>query len=276
MEQAVPLTVCLGTCCLKGEESELQVMAGLSAGYRWIDTASHYENEECVARALERAGVARSDVKLVTKVWFDDMGDAAAAAIRGSLARLRTEYVDLLLVHFPGSNDAVQSPAANRQRREDTWRALEAAHSSGAARAIGVANYTRRHLKELLGYCRVPPAVNQLEYHPYFQQVDLVDYCVSKGVQPMAFSPLAHGELRLLENRVLRRIADAHGKTPAQVTLRWLLQLGIPPVVFSTSRERLQENAGVTDFTLTDAEMTQISFLDRSGGRVGFDPALIA
>jgi len=272
----VPLDVGLGTCCAKGEQSVQQVLAGLTAGYRLIDTASHYENEEAVATALEQAKIPRGDVKLVTKVWFDDMGDKAGAAIQESLARLRTDYVDVLLVHFPGSIDAVQSPATNRRRREQTWRALESAHKSGVAKTIGVANYTRRHLKELLGYCQVPPAINQLEIHPYFQQVDLVDYCLSKGVQPMAFSALAHGELRLLENTVLQDIATAHNVTAAQVVLCWHLQRGIPPVVFSASAARLKENLNVSGLTLSDSEMTKISFVDRGSGRVGFDPNLIA
>lgn len=275
----VPLDVGLGTCCLKGAESEQQVAAGLRAGYRLLDTASHYENEAEVAKGIKASGLARSDVMIVAKIWFDDMGEAAAGAIRDSLERLGTDHVDLLLMHFPGSIDAVQSPATNRQRRLQTWRAMEAALDSGAARAIGVANFCRRHLKELLGYCRVPPAVCQLEIHPYFQQLELVDYCLSKGVQPMAFSPLAHGELGLLENKVLCKIAAAHGKTPAQVTLRWLLQRGIPPVMFSSSPLRLKENRDCNSFSLTEEEMAQISFLDgrgSRGGRVGFDPNLIA
>lgn len=274
--QTVPLTVGLGTCCLEGEASVKQVAAGLAAGYRLIDTASHYGNEGAVARGIERAGLARSDVKIVTKVWFDDMGEAAAGAIRDSLARLETDYVDLLLIHFPGTNDMVQSPATNKRLREQTWRALEEAHGKGVARAIGVANFTRRHLKELLGYCRVAPSVNQLEVHPYFQQTELLEFCRGKGVQPMAFSPLAHGELKMLEDKVLRTIAEAHGRTTAQVTLRWLLQLGIPPVIFSASTQRLKENLGVTGFSLTDAEMNRISLLDRVNGRVGFDSNIIA
>eukprot|EP00931_Biecheleriopsis_adriatica_P043630 TRINITY_DN24938_c0_g1_i1.p2 TRINITY_DN24938_c0_g1~~TRINITY_DN24938_c0_g1_i1.p2 ORF type:complete len:173 (-),score=40.27 TRINITY_DN24938_c0_g1_i1:43-561(-) len=171
----------------------------------------------------------------------------------------------------------LQSPQENQQRRVQTWRAMEDAKAAGMARAIGVANFTRRHLKELLNNCREAPAVLQLEMHPYFQQPEMIELCRSKGLQPMAFSPLAHGELRLLENRVLVDIAKAQGKTPAQVVLRWLLQQDIPPVVFSASPERLRENYTAGSFELSGNEMERITLLDRGReARVGFDPNFIA
>jgi diketogulonate reductase-like aldo/keto reductase len=256
-----------------------QVADGLRIGYRMIDTASHYENEADVANALQRAKVSRSDVFLITKIWFDDMGDRAAAAIQESLARLSTDYVDLLLMHFPGANDAVQSPGANRKRREETWRAMEEAKARGQAKDIGVANFTRRHLKELFEYCRTPPAVLQTEIHPYFQQSKLVEFCRQSNLQIQSFSPLAHGELNLLEDKLLKSIAAKHGKTPAQVVLRWLQQLSITPIVFSRSRQRLEENWATVaaDFTLSAGEMDRISFLDRdTEARIGFNPNLIA
>lgn len=273
----VPSTVCLGTCCLEGEASTQQVLAGLKVGYRWIDTASHYGNETNVAEAIRKSGLMRSEVYIVTKVWFDDMGDATAGNIDESLKRLKTDYVDLLLVHFPGTTDVLQDPTSNKAVRQKTWAAFEAAKSAGKARQIGVANFCRRHLKELLGYCKIKPAVNQLEIHPYFQNSDLIDYCLQSGVQPMAFSPLAHGELKLLENRTLVDIARAHQCTPAQIALRWLLDQNITPVMFSTSPERLRENFGALDFALTADERQRILLLDKGrDARVGYDPNLIA
>ena len=266
----------LGTCCLKGQDCLQQVSEGLQVGYRVIDTASHYENEPEVAEAVRRAELERDKIYLITKIWFDDMGDRAPEAIQESLRRLNTDYVDLLLMHFPGANDVLQSPAANRERRERTWRAMEDAKSQGRARSIGVANFTRRHLKELFEYCREPPAVLQTEIHPYFQQSKLVDFSKQNGLQIQSFSPLAHGDLNLLEDKVLKSIASTHQKSSAQVVLRWLLQQNISPIVFSRSRQRLVENLD-TNFRLSDQDMDRISFLDRdSAARVGFDPNLIA
>ena len=200
---AVPV-IGLGTCCLKGPDSLQQVSDGLQVGYRVIDTASHYENEAEVAEAVGRAGLQRSDVFIITKVWFDDMGERAPEAIQESLKRLNTDYVDLLLMHFPGANDALQSPSANRKRREMTWRAMEAAKAQGQAKSLGVANFTRRHLKEMFEYCRDRPSVLQTEIHPYFQQTKLVEFCRQNSLQLQSFSPLAHGELNLLEDTGLR------------------------------------------------------------------------
>lgn len=259
--------------------SSQQVLTGLNLGYRLLDTASHYDNEADVAEGIAQSGIPRSDLQIITKVWMDDMGEGTMEAIRQSLKRLRTDYVDLLLVHFPGTNEIMQSPQANRRKRELTWKAMEEAQAAGMAKAIGVANYCRRHLKELFTYCSSPPAYNQLEIHPYFPQQDLVDYCREKSVPVMAFSPLAHGELRLLLDDDIVKVAKAHNRTPAQVVLKWLLQQGFPPVVFSSSAERMKENlleGQDGDFELTEREMSRLSFMERDHGRVGFDPNIIA
>ncbi|CAJ1331897.1 unnamed protein product [Effrenium voratum] len=258
---AVPLTVGLGTCCLKGEQSEEQVLNGLSLGYRVIDTASHYDNEVSVGKALVRSKVPREEVFLVTKVWFDDMGERASQAIQESIGRLDT-YVDLLLVHFPGTNDAIQSPTANRRLRETTWRALEDAKSAGLTRHLGVANFVRRHLKELLAFCREAPEVMQTEVHPYFQQPELLDLCKRNNLQVQAFSPLAHGQLALLEDPLLKKLGAKYQRSPAQVVLSWLLQKGIAPIAFSRSLERMKENLS-GGFVLTAAELERIDLLDR-------------
>eukprot|EP00435_Cladocopium_sp_Y103_P013259 s20_g3.t1 len=250
-------TLGLGTCCLKGEVSEEQVYQGLKIGYRFIDTASHYENEASVAAAVRRSGLPREQLFLVTKIWFDDMGERTTEALQESLKRLETEYVDLLLIHFPGTNDAIQSPGRNRLQREETWRQLEAAKAQGQARSIGVANFTRRHLKEILSSCKEAPEVIQTEVHPYFQQPELLEFCRQKNLQVHAFSPLAHGELGLLEDRLLTEIALKHQRTVPQVVLRWLLQQGITPIVFTQSPKNMQENwaAVQEDWQLSEREL---------------------
>lgn len=274
---AVIPTLGLGTCCLKGEASEEQVYRGLKIGYRFIDTASHYENESSVAAAVRRSGLPREQLFLVTKIWFDDMGERTSEALQESLKRLETDYVDLLLIHFPGTNDAIQSPGRNRLQREETWRQLEAAKANGQARSIGVANFTRRHLKEILSSCKESPEVIQTEVHPYFQQPELLEFCRQKNLQVHAFSPLAHGELGLLEDRLLTEIALKHQRSVPQVVLRWLLQQGITPIAFTQSPKNMQENWATVqeDWQLSERELDRISLLDR-GARVGFDPNLIA
>ncbi|CAK9109046.1 unnamed protein product [Durusdinium trenchii] len=274
-------SVGLGTCCLKGQASEDQVYEGLKIGYRLLDTASHYENEGNIADAIRRSGIPREDVFLITKIWFDDMGERAAPAFQESLKRLQTDYVDLLLIHFPGTNDAVQSPAANAKRRAETWRVLEEAKAAQQApfeaRSIGVANFTRRHLKQLLATCKESPEVMQTEVHPYFQQPELLELCRQKNLKIQAFSPLAHGELGLLNDRLLTGIAAKYQRSVAQVVLQWLLQQDITPIAFSGSPKNMMENFAVKDFSLTSQEMDRISFLDRGpNARVGFDPNLIA
>eukprot|EP00434_Breviolum_minutum_P045011 symbB.v1.2.040270.t1/scaffold7114.1/size13255/1 len=242
-------TLGFGTCCLKGEASEEQVYQGLKIGYRFIDTASHYDNEGSVAGAIRRAAVPREELFLVTKIW----------------KRLETDYVDLLLIHFPGTNDAIQSPGTNRKRREDTWKQLETAKLNGQAKSIGVANFTRRHLKEILSSCKEPPEVMQTEVHPYFQQSELLELCRQKNLQIQAFSPFAHGELGLLDDRLLKEIAAKHQRTVPQVVLRWLLQQGITPIAFSRSTQNMRENwaAVQEDWQLSPRELDRISLLDR-------------
>jgi len=243
----LPLAVGLGTCCPcdvqdagMGEEEAVcdatyqQVSEGLDAGYRFIDTATHYRNERSVGRALGDAVaagiVSRADVILCTKVWFDDMGYASTLkSVAASNERLSADVggADVVLIHFPGPNDSVQSPAKNKRLRQESWKALEQLRSEGRVKAIGVSNYVRRHIKELLAGCAVKPDVVELEIHPFNQQPELVALCRSNGIQVMGFSPLAHGDLPVLTNSVLAGIAADHGRSVPQVVLRWMLQENI-------------------------------------------------
>ena len=271
----------LGTCCDNLETSKDLVLQGLSSGYRLLDTAAHYESESAVGEALsfaeERGLVRRAEVQICTKIWMDDMGyEKALAAATRSLKRLRSEYVDVLLVHFPGNIDAIQDPKANRRLRADTWRALEKLQADGRATRIGVSNWTRRHLRETLASCARSPEVLQVELHPMLQQRELVEDASAAGLSLMAFCPLAHGERALLDDPTMRRLAMARGCSPAQLAIRWSIDRGFVPIPKASSRTRLDANLAAAAMpALTDIESRELDALDQ-GLRVSFNPGLIA
>ena len=242
-----------------GEETRRAVEAALALGYRHVDTARAYGNERDVAEGIAASGLHRRDVFVTTKLWNSDHGyDATLRACDASLARLGMERVDLYLVHWP-----VQG------LRAETWRAMERLLADGKARAIGVSNYTIRHLEELLGYAKVPPAVDQVEIHPFLQQRALVDHCRSNGIVVEAYAPLV--KARRMDHPVLRRIAAKHRATPARVLVRWALQLGLVVLPKSVRPERIQENASVYGFGLDSADMAAMEGLDE-GYRTSWDP----
>jgi len=242
-----------------GPDVEGEVRYGLSIGYRTIDTAALYANERNVGRIIRESGLARDDVFVTTKLWNTDQGyDSALAAFDASVERLGFDYVDLYLVHWP-------IPAKTR----DTWRALEEIHASGRARAIGVCNFLEHHLEDLLSFANVPPALDQFEHHPRLQQPALVEFCRRQGIAVQAWAPIMRGRVLLIPEIV--QIAQAHDKTPAQVTIRWILQDGVVTVPKSIHERRIAENADVFDFELSGQEMAIIESLDR-GERMGPDP----
>lgn len=235
------------------------VLAALAVGYRSIDTASMYGNEDGIAAALGESGLPREQVFLTTKLWNDDQGyDTVLAALHHSLERLGTDYVDLYLVHWPVL-----------QYMEATWMAMEEILERGEARAIGVCNHLRHHLEQLLDHAAIVPMVNQIEYHPWLQQPDLLQYCGRLGIAVEAWGPVMRG--RLAEEPVLAQIGARYGKTAAQVALRWALQNGVAVIPKSVHEERVRENAAVFDFELSISEMTQVDTLDR-GTRLGRHP----
>lgn len=278
----------LGTCCDTYDAARTAILSGLRQGYRLLDTAAHYDSEPAVGDSLQEARrlglLADGDnVEIVTKVWFDDMGyEATLASAQRSLANLRTERLDTLLVHFPGSIDAVQSPSKNRKLRSETWQALETLLADGRCRSIGVSNYSRRHLKETLATCTVPPQVLQIEAHPRLPQTDLIEYARSSGVGTiMAHCPLAHGSRALLDDPALKRVAAARGPgvTPAMICLRWSLDRGLVPIPKASSDLRLLENLSAAKLApLSAEERAAVDALEAFGpdARVSFDPGLIA
>jgi len=236
-----------------GPETERAVQWAVEAGYRHLDTAALYANEASVAAGIRAAGADPADIFVTTKVWNTDQGyDRTMRAFDRSLGALGMDTVDLYLVHWPVP---AQGLAA------DTWRALETINREGRARAIGLSNFEPHHIDALLATAEIPPAVNQVELHPYLQQRHLQTYCRANGIVLEAWSPLAKGAVAT--DPVLMRIGAAHGKSPVQVTVRWLLQLGIVVIPKSVKRDRIIANADVFDFVLADDEMAEIAALDR-------------
>lgn len=247
----------------EGEEVVQAVKAAIRAGYRSIDTASAYRNEEGVGQgvreALQENGLQREDVFITSKVWNSDQGfETTLKSFDDSLKRLGLDYLDLFLVHWPVKG-----------KYKETYRALEKVYAEGKVRAIGVSNFQIHHLEDLLSEAKVVPAVNQVEFHPYLTQKELLRYCTEKGIQLEAWSPLGQGHL--LEHELLKGIASKYGKTVAQIILRWDVQLGVVTIPKSIREARIIENADIFDFELSAEEMQAIDGLNRNQ-RFGSDP----
>ena len=241
------------------EECEEAVVQAIQSGYRLIDTAAAYENEEAVGRAIRRCGVLREELFITTKLWITDTSyEGAKRGFSNSMKRLGLDYIDLYFIHQP-YNDYYGA-----------WRALEELYAEGKAHSIGVDNFTQDKLADFLFWNKVKPAVNLVECNAFFQREDERLYMESKNIQMQAWSPLAAGQGRLFENKTLRTIATTHNKSVAQVVLRWLVQRNIVPLVKSANPQRMKENLDIFDFALTDAEMQQIAALDT--GRTAFSP----
>lgn len=239
-----------------GPEAKQAALSALGSGYRLIDTASLYGNETSIGTAIAESHVPREDLFLATKVWNDEQGhDGTLVALERSLQRLGTDYVDLYLIHWP-----VQRHLAG------TWRAMEEALEEGRVRAIGVCNFLPNHLEELFAIANVPPAIDQVEFHPWLQQPDLQRACAEKDVVLQAWAPLMRG--RAAQVPELAGIAESHNKTASQVCVRWVLQKGYSVIPKSVHAERILENADVFDFELTVEQMDAIARLD-SGTRLG-------
>ncbi|MBN6188882.1 aldo/keto reductase [Aneurinibacillus sp. BA2021] len=244
----------------EGQEVEQAVAAALKAGYRSIDTAAIYGNETGVGNAIRQSGVKREELFITTKVWNDDQGyDSTLAAFEESRKKLGLDYIDLYLIHWPV-----------RDKYKDTWRALEKLYKDGAVRAIGVSNFHPHHLEDLMADSEIVPMVNQIELHPLLSQQEARAFCKKHGIQVEAWSPLGQGG-ELLQHPVLTEIAQKHGKTPAQVILRWDLQHGIVTIPKSVHEERIIQNADLFDFVLSAEDMGHIDALNENK-RIGPDP----
>lgn len=244
-------------------EAERVVTDALEVGYRHIDTAAIYKNEDGVGQAIAKSGLNREDLFITTKLWNSEQGtDTTLPAFEASLDKLGLDYVDLYLIHWP---------APKNGKFVESWKVLEQIQASGRAKAIGVSNFLVPHLEQLIGETEVVPAVNQIELHPYHQRRDIVEFGRANGIHTEAWGPLSQGKSDLLVDPVVVAAAEAHGKSAAQVVLRWHLQQGNIIFPKTTRRERAIENIDLFDFELTDAEQQAITDLER-GLRLGADP----
>ncbi|MFJ8267959.1 aldo/keto reductase [Peribacillus asahii] len=247
----------------EGPELVNAVKFAIKHGYRSIDTAAIYENEEGVGQAiregLDEAGISREELFVTSKVWNSDLGyESTIAAYETSLKKLGLDYLDLYLIHWPVEG-----------KYKEAWRALETLYKEGKVKAIGVSNFQIHHLEDLMKDAEIKPMINQVEYHPRLTQKEVQAFCQEHGIQLEAWSPLMQGQL--LDNPILQEIAQTHNKTIAQVIIRWDLQNGVVTIPKSTKEHRIVENSAVFDFELTKEEMQRIDELNQNH-RVGPDP----
>lgn len=248
------------------QECERCVLDALKVGYRSIDTAQSYFNEEQVGAAIEKSGVGRKEIFLTTKVWVEHYGyEQAKASVLESMRKLRTDYLDLCLLHQPFAD------------YYGAWRALEELYEEGRIRAIGVSNFYPDRLVDLCSFARIRPMVNQVETHPLDQQIEAKQWMERYGVQIEAWAPFGEGRGGLFANPVLAQIGAKHGKSTAQVMLRWHMQRGVVAIPKSTHIERMEENLNVFDFVLSEEEMQAIAALDtaKSAFFSHQDPAMV-
>jgi len=234
----------------------------IASGYRHIDTASFYDNEEAVGKAIKESGIDRKFLFITTKVWNNVRGyDETIAQFNNSLQKLGLDYLDLYLIHWPAPGF------------EENWRAMEDLYKAGKIRAIGVSNFKAHHIEQLMKTATIAPMVDQIETHPYLQETDLHEYLQEKHIAHESWSPLGGGINKVVDNLVIKEIADSHQKTPAQVILRWHIQRGEIIIPKSTHESRIKENIDIFDyhFDLTPEEMNKIATLD-DDKRVGADP----
>jgi 2,5-diketo-D-gluconate reductase A len=248
-----------GVYQIPADQTEQAVTDALAAGYRHIDTAAAYGNEEAVGRAITASGISREELFVTTKLWVHDDGEEGTKrAFDASLRRLGLDHLDLYLIHQP-FGDVYSS-----------WRAMQDLHRQGLIKAIGVSNFYPDRLVDLIDHNEITPAVNQIETHPFFQRADYQALMREHGVQIESWGPLAEGRNDLFGNAVLSEVGEAHGKSVAQVVLRWLVQRGVVVIPKSVRPERMAENLDVFDFELTDEEMGRVATLD-TGASVFFD-----
>ena len=242
-----------------GSEVVAAIQCALQAGYRSIDTATYYQNEHSVGKAVVESGIPREDIFLTTKVWNTDQGyHSTISAFEASLEKLQTSYLDLYLIHWPQSKLTFE-----------TWKAMEELYEKGKIRAIGVCNFLIPHLKRLMESSRIKPMVNQFEFHPELVQPELLQFCKDNRIQPEAWRPIMKGRVNEIE--FLQKLSDKYQKTPVQIVLRWDIQKGVVTIPKSVTPERITSNADIFDFELSADDVARIDKLDKNV-RLGEDP----
>lgn len=252
----------LGVWQTPNDEAAPAVKAALDAGYRHVDTAAVYENEEGVGEGIRQSGLSRSDIFLTTKLWNNDQGyEQTLKAFEASLKRLGTDYVDLYLIHWP---------SAHRGLFVDTWKALVKLKEEGRAKSIGVSNFYPEHIEKIVAETGVMPVINQIELHPDFQQRATRAFHEKHKIATQSWSPLGQG--KLLGHPVIAEIAQKLGRTPAQVIIRWHIDNGLVVIPKSVTPSRIVENFKVFDFQLSPEDLQKLNGLDDAGARIGPDP----
>jgi len=245
----------------RGEDTVVAVREALLMGYRLIDGAAIYGNEEGVGQGIKASGVPREDIFLTSKVWNTDQGyDETLNAFEESCRRLQTDYLDLYMVHWP------------KHKTKETWRAMEKLYRDGRVKAIGVCNFKIHHIETLLEEAEIKPVINQVEFHPYFVQTDLMNFCKENDIMTEAWAPLMQG--KIFEVKEINEIAKKYEKTVAQIALRWDLQMGLITIPKTVQPHLIRENSQIFDFEISEEDMERITGLDR-GQRLGPDPDTI-
>lgn len=236
-----------------GDDNQVSeaVKFSLNLGYRQIDTASFYNNEEGVGRGIKESGIRREDIFLATKLWNDDHGyEKAIEAFNESLKKLGVDYLDLYLIHWPNKLNS------------ETWKAFEELYDKGKVKAIGVCNFKQEHLEELKKSAKIMPMINQIEIHPYRAQKEMVEYCKDNNIQVVAWGPIMRG--KIFSDPLMVSLAEKYNKSVAQVALRWHLQNGIIPIPKSVNTERIKENLNIFDFNILEEDIIAIDNLDKN------------
>jgi len=248
------------------KECERSVFDAIETGYRLIDTAASYMNEEAVGRSIKRSGIAREELFITTKLWIQDAGyEKTKMAFEKSLKKLQLDYLDLYLIHQPYSDI------------HGAWRAMEELNREGKVRAIGVSNFHPDRVMDIISFNEIVPAINQIETHPFHQQIEIQRFLQENGIQHESWGPFAEGKNDLFKNEILASIGNKYNKSIAQVVLRWLTQRGIVAIPKSVRKERMEENFSVFDFQLSDEDIHLIQTLDKKTSAFfdHCDPAII-
>ena len=242
-----------GTLELNGDIGINSVAKAISLGYRSFDTAPVYGNEEAVGKGIKKSGIDRKELFITTKLWVDDMGyEGTKKAFEVSLKKLGVEYIDLYLIHRPRPRGEIKG----------SWKAMEELYEAGKIKAIGVSNFDAEQLEELLSYAKIKPAVNQIETHLFFQQFEAQEALKKMNIQMEAWSPLAGGRNNIFTNSVIASIAKKHGKSNAQIALKWIIQRGIITIPRTPNEAHMLENITIFDFELDDSDLKQLKALD--------------
>lgn len=255
-----------GTFRTPDDVAEKAVADAIKVGYRHIDTAAVYGNEEAVGKGIKDSGIDRQDLFVTSKLWNDNRGyDSTKKAFQETLDRLQMDYLDLYLIHWPANQKQFGTQAA--EINAETWRAMEDLYNEGKIKAIGLSNFMPHHIVDLIRTAKVAPAVDQIEIHPGWPHAEQVKYLQAHNIVVEAWAPLGGQGAHVMTNKTMLEIADKYHKTAAQVSLRWLIQQGVVPLPKSVHEERMIQNKDIFDFALTDDEMRQISMLTNLGGQ---------